>query len=186
MNELGGFIVIQAREPMKLIKSNHDDLLLALNRAHGQALFSYVSRLTGDKALAQDIVQESLLKAWKHSSILEQDNDSTRAWLFTVARNLVIDDRRSARFRRESATDFLPDFPSEDETNAILDAWVISDVLSLLSAPHRRAVVGVYYLGNSVAEIAMQEDVPVGTIKSRLHYALAAIKLSLQERGDES
>ena len=170
---------------MKITKSKHDDLLLALNRAHGQALFSYVSRLTGDRALAQDIVQESLLKAWRHSSILEQEVDSTRAWLFTVARNLVIDDRRSARFRRESVVEVLPELPAVDEINAKLDIWMISDVLASLSEPHRRAVVSAYYLGNSVAEIAAQEEVPVGTIKTRLHYALAAIKISLQERGIE-
>ena len=165
------------------MKSKHADLLLALHDAHGRALFSYVARMTGDDALAQDIVQETLLKAWKHPSILQQNNDSTRAWLFTVARNMVIDDRRSARFRRESATETLPDIPTLDETDAVLDAWVISDVLLTLSELHRRAIVSAYYLGNSVAEIARQEDVPVGTIKSRLHYALAALRLSLQEKG---
>ncbi len=168
---------------MKNMKSRNDDLLLALHRAHGEALFNYVARLTGDSALAQDIVQESLLKAWRHPSILEQENASTRAWLFTVARNLVIDDRRSARYRRETAVEVLPDLPKEDETSALLDSWMISEVLSKLSEPHRRAVVGAYYLGNSVAEIARLEQVPVGTIKSRLHYALAAIKIALQERG---
>ena len=165
------------------MKSKHDDLLLALHDAHGRALFSYVARITGDNALAEDIVQETLFKAWKHPKILEQNNDSVRAWLFTVARNLVIDDRRSARFRRESATDIIPDVPTKDETDAVLDAWVISDVLLTLSEQHRRAIVSAYYMGNSVAEIARQEEVPVGTIKSRLHYALAALKLSLQERG---
>lgn len=170
---------------MTIMKGNHDDLLLALHRAHGQALLSYVSRLTGDKALAQDIVQESLIKLWKHSSILEQESAATRAWLFTVARNLVIDDRRSARFRRESVVEVLPDLPVEDDLNAMLDVWMISDALTSLSEPHRRAVVSAYFLGNTVAEIAHQEEVPVGTIKSRLHYALAAIKISLQERGIE-
>ena len=165
------------------MKSRHDELLLALHDAHGRALFSYVARMTGDDALAQDIVQETLLKAWKNPKILERSNDSVRAWLFTVARNLVIDDRRSARYRRESATETLPDVPTADETDALLEAWVISDVLLMLSESHRRAIVSAYYLGNSVAEIARQEDVPIGTIKSRLHYALAALKLSLQERG---
>jgi RNA polymerase sigma-70 factor (ECF subfamily) len=165
------------------MKSKHDELLLALHDAHGRALFSYVARMTGDDALAQDIVQETLLKAWKNVKILEQSNDAVRAWLFTVARNLVIDDRRSARFRKESSTDTIPDVPSTDETDAVLDAWVIADVLLMLSEQHRRAIVSAYYMGNSVAEIARQEEVPIGTIKSRLHYALAALRLSLQERG---
>jgi RNA polymerase sigma-70 factor (ECF subfamily) len=168
---------------MKKLKSDPDDLLLALSQAHRQSLFNYVYRMTADSGLAQDIVQESLLKAWKHPSILEQGDGSARAWLFTVARNLVIDDRRSARFRRELATEVLPEIPTADETDAVLDAWLVSDVLATLSEVHRRAIVSAYYLGNSVVEIARQEEVPVGTIKSRLHYALAALRLSLQEKG---
>jgi len=160
-----------------------DELLRALHDTHGPALFRYVARLTGDHAFAQDVVQESLLRAWKHPLILEQSDESARAWLFTVARNLVIDDRRSARFRRERTTDLLPENGSRDETESVLDAWLLSDVLSSLSAQHRTAIVSAYYLGNSVAEIARQEEVPIGTVKSRLHYALRALRLALQERG---
>lgn len=175
--------VIQVGVTMKSTKSKQDELLFAVNQAHGRSLFSYVSRITGDDALAQDIVQEALLKAWKHPTILQQNSDATRAWLFTVARNMVIDDRRSARFRRESATETLPEVSMADETDAALDSWVISDVLMTLSEQHRRVIVSAYFQGLSVAEIARQEEVPAGTIKSRLHYALAALRLSLQERG---
>ena len=68
-----------------------DELLRALHDAHGTALFRYVARLTGDYTLAQDVVQEALLRAWKHPEILEQGDGPARAWLFAVARNLVID-----------------------------------------------------------------------------------------------
>jgi RNA polymerase sigma-70 factor (ECF subfamily) len=160
-----------------------DELLRALHDAHGPGLLRYVARMTGDSALAQDIVQESLLRAWQRPLILEQTEDSVRAWLWTVARNLVIDDRRSARFRRESASDVLPENASTEATESVLDAWLLSEVLSSLSITHRRVIVSAYYLGNSVAEIARLEDVPIGTVKSRLHYALRALRLSLQEKG---
>ena len=167
----------------KKLKNDQDDLLTGLYRAHRKALLNYLHRMGIDHAQAQDLVQETLLKAWKNPSILERGDDATRAWLFTVARNLVIDDRRSARFRREAATDSLPEIPTADQTDAVLDAWLISDVLAALSEPHRRAIISAYYLGNSVAEIAKQEDVAAGTVKSRLHYALAALRLSMQEKG---
>lgn len=160
-----------------------DELLRVLHDRHGPALYRYVARLTGDHTFAQDVVQESLLRAWKHPLILQQSDVSARAWLFTVARNLVIDDRRSARFKRERTVDLLPENGAQDETETLLTAWLLSDVLSSLSAQHRSAIVGAYYLGHSVAEIARQEDVPVGTVKSRLHYALRALRLSLQEKG---
>lgn len=163
--------------------SEQEELLRALHDAHGPALFRYVARLTGDYALAQDVVQECLLRAWKRPEILEQSDESARSWLFTVARNLAIDDRRSARNRREIATEALPETGSPDETEAVLNVWLLSDALSSLSAQHRSAIVDAYYLGRSVAEIARLDGVPEGTVKSRLHYALRALRISLQERG---
>jgi RNA polymerase sigma-70 factor (ECF subfamily) len=165
------------------MSGDQDDLLRAIHDAHGPALFRYVMRLTGDYGFAQDVVQESLLRAWRRPVILEQSEDSARAWLFTVARNLVIDDRRSARFSREITTAEVPESADEDAIDAVLDSWLISDALLSLSIEHRTVIVSAYYLGNSIAEIARQEDIPEGTAKSRLHYALRALRLSLQERG---
>lgn len=165
------------------MSSKQDELLQALHDVHGPALTRFVAHMTHDASFAQDVVQEALLRAWKHPEILAQSDDAARAWLFTVARNLVIDDRRSARHRREVSTDVLPESVGPDETDSALDAWILSDALSSLSVQHRNAIVAAYYLGHSIAEIARQEGVPEGTIKSRLHYALRALRLSLQERG---
>lgn len=165
------------------MSAKQDELLQALHDVHGAALARFVMRMTHDEAFAQDIVQEALLRAWKHPEILAQSDDAARAWLFTVAKNLVIDDRRSAHHRREISTDVLPDAGSDDETDSALDAWILSDALLALSPQHRSAIVGAYYLGHPIAEIARREGVPEGTIKSRLHYALRALRLSLQERG---
>ena len=159
------------------------ELLRALHDAHGPALFRYVVRLTGDYGFAQDVVQEALLRAWKRPAVLDRDDEAARAWLFTVARNLVIDDRRSARFGRELSTDDLPERFSTDATEAVLDRWLITDALSTLSPEHRTVLVSAYYLGRPIAEIARHEQVPEGTVKSRLHYALRAMRLALQERG---
>ncbi len=77
----------------------------------------------------------------------------------------------------------LPEHPVEDRTDAMLDAWLVSDALTSLSADHRLVVVHAYYRGQSIAEIAAELQVPAGTVKSRLHYALRALRLALQERG---
>lgn len=159
------------------------ELLRALHDAHGPALFRYVVRLTGDHGFAQDVVQEALLRAWKRPALLAQDDESARAWLFTVARNLVIDDRRSARFAREISTENLPEERVADGTEAVLDRWLLTDALTALSAEHRTVLVSAYYLGQPISEIARREAVPEGTVKSRLHYALRAMRLALQERG---
>jgi RNA polymerase sigma-70 factor (ECF subfamily) len=159
------------------------ELLKALHDAHGPALFRYVVRLTGDYGFAEDVVQEALLRAWKRPALLQGDDESARAWLFTVARNLVIDDRRSARFAREVSTEHLPEERAGDETDAVLDRWLLTDALTALSPDHRTVLVSAYYLGRPISEIARREQVPEGTVKSRLHYALRAMRLALQERG---
>lgn len=163
--------------------ARQDELLEALQESHGPALFRFVAHMTHDTNFAEDVVQEALLRAWHRPEVLVLSDNSARAWLFTVARNLVIDDRRSARYRREISTEVMPDSSGPDETNLALDAWILSDALSALSEHHRKAVVAAYYLGQSVTEIARQEGVPEGTIKSRLHFALLALRLTLQEKG---
>jgi RNA polymerase sigma-70 factor (ECF subfamily) len=158
-------------------------LLRALHDEHGPALWRYVVWLTSDRQLAEDVVQETLVRAWRHPQVLDQSESSAKAWLFTVARNLVIDNKRSAYSRHEFATEILPEHPVEDRTDAMLDAWLVSDALTSLTADHRAVVVGAYYRGQSIAEIASELQVPPGTVKSRLHYALRALRLALQERG---
>ncbi len=162
--------------------SDADDLLRAVHDAHADALHRYVARLT-DAVRAQDVVQETLLRAWRHPDVLTRPDGAVRAWLFTVARHLVVDDARSAAHRRETPTDALPDAPTADGTQAALDRWLVTDALAGLSDNHRAVVVGAYYGGRTVAELAAEHGVPPGTVKSRLHYGLRALRLALQERG---
>ena len=74
------------------------------------ALWAYVVGLTnGDRAKAQDVVQETMLRAWRNPQVLDQRSGSARGWLFTVAKRIVIDDWRTARQRRETVTDEVPE-----------------------------------------------------------------------------
>jgi RNA polymerase sigma-70 factor (ECF subfamily) len=91
------------------------DLLRALHDQHAHALWSYVVGLTGgDRGRAQDVVQETLLRAWRNPAVLEHAGGSGRSWLFTVAKRIVIDQWRSASRRPELVTDQLPEQTSED------------------------------------------------------------------------
>jgi RNA polymerase sigma-70 factor, ECF subfamily len=158
------------------------DTLEALHRDHAAALWSYVVRLTGDRARAEDIVQETMLRAWR-KSVSDGEGGSARAWLFTVARNLVVDDARSARARHESVVEELPQRADADHVDALFDSMLVTDALLALSDDHRAVVVRAYYRRLTVAEIADELDIPPGTVKSRLHYGLRALRLALQERG---
>ena len=158
-------------------------LLRALHDEHAAALWRYVVWLTRDAQLAEDVVQETLLRAWRHPRVLNQSETSARAWLFTVARHLVVDEYRSARRRREVSSDAVPETMMADHTDAVLDAWLVSDALAGLSVDHRAVIVHSYYRGMSIAQIAEELNIAEGTVKSRLHYALRALRLALEESG---
>lgn len=157
-------------------------LLGALYDAHAAPVWRYVVHLTGDRAGADDVVQETLLRAWRTPRILE-DPLTARAWLLTVARHLVIDESRSARRRHEVLLPEAPERESPDATDALFEAMLVEEALAGLSIEHRGVIVRAYYGGRSVASIAEDLGIPEGTVKSRLHYGLRALRLALQEKG---
>lgn len=152
---------------------------------HGDALFAHAMRLSsGDRQRAEDLVQETLLRAWRHPEALDPQRGPVRAWLFTTARNLAIDAwrRRSTR-PGEVITETLPEQPAADETDRAVETWMVAEALARLSIAHRQVLVECFYHGRSVAEAAARLGVPPGTVKSRTHYALRSLRLVLEEMG---
>lgn len=162
------------------------DLMRALHDEHAAALWSYAMRLTGgDRARSDDVVQETLLRAWRHPQVLDR-GDTARSWLFTVARRIVIDEWRTARSRSEVPVAELPGgerYATADETEQTMLAFCVAEALHRLSDAHRQVVVECHYRGHSVAEASARLGIPEGTVKSRLHYALRALRLALEELG---
>ena len=158
----------------------------ALYASHARPLLAYVERMVrGDRQRAEDIVQETLLRAWQHASDLTVEG--ARPWLFTVARRLVIDGDRS---RRARPVDTLPltatEASTSDELDAALDAYLLADALSSLSPAHRVVLIEGFYGGRTTHEIAERLSIPDGTVRSRMFYALRALRLALAERGVQS
>jgi RNA polymerase sigma-70 factor (ECF subfamily) len=162
-----------------------EDKMRALYREHASALFAYVLRLVaGDRFLAEDIVQETLLRAWKSAATLDPAARSLRPWLVTVARRIVIDGHRSRLSRpQETSPAGLEQLPAQDELERSLRLMTISDALQDLSAAHREALVETYFRGRTVNEAAGELGLPAGTVRSRVFYALRALRNALEERG---
>jgi RNA polymerase sigma-70 factor (ECF subfamily) len=159
--------------------------LRALYDAHAVALLGYALRLCGgDRARAEDLVQETLVRAWRHLDVLDPTAGPIRPWLFTVAQHLAIDAHRARRARPPEVGEAgLAAVSGLDEMEGVLDRIVLVDALGSLSPEHRAAIVETYYRGRTVAEAARVLGVPPGTVKSRCYYALRALKLALTERG---
>ncbi|WP_410654848.1 sigma-70 family RNA polymerase sigma factor [Amycolatopsis sp. lyj-112] len=161
-----------------------DRLMRALHEEHATALWSYALHLTsGDRVRAEDVVQETLLRAWRNAKVLDQSEGSARGWLFTVARRIAIDDWRAAEAHPEVVTGDPPERAITDGTERAVQGWLVAEALGELSPRHRDVLVLCYFQGYSVADAAKRLGVAEGTIKSRTHYALRALRLVLEERG---
>jgi RNA polymerase sigma-70 factor (ECF subfamily) len=159
-----------------------EELIRALWEDHGGPLYGYVLRLTGDPGRAEDVVQETLLRAWRHPSGLQ--GRPVRAWLFTVARNLVVDQHRARKSRPpETGDEALAVLPADDELERAVESWGVAEALASLRAEHREVLLETYYRGRSVKEASEILGIPPGTVKSRTYDALRALKLALEERG---
>ena len=164
----------------------YDALMRTLYAEHAGPLLTFVLRLTGgDRQRAEDVVQETLLRAWRNADRLDtQGRPSLRPWLVTVARRIVIDSHRSDLARPAETHDRgLEQLPVADETDRVLQVMTLTDALRVLSPPHREILVETYYRGRTVQEAAQVLDLPLGTAKSRVYYALRALRAALEERG---
>lgn len=163
-----------------------EDLMRALYREHAGPLLGFVLRLVGgDRRRAEDVVQETMVRAWRNIHHLDAGpGGSLRPWLVTVARRIVIDAHRSSEARpRETGPAALELLPAEDEIERVLRLMTIADALDDLTGAHREAIVETYFKGLTVNEAAELLGIPPGTVRSRIFYGLRALRIALEERG---
>lgn len=162
-----------------------EETLRSLYDEHAGAVLGFALHLTGgDRGRAEDILQETLLRAWRQRDSLDEQRGSLRPWLFTVARRIAIDAHRARTARPTEVGDtVLAVVAAADEIDRSLDRLLIVEALQSLSPEHRAVIVETYFHGRSVTDAAALLGVPTGTVKSRSFYALRALRLALAERG---
>jgi RNA polymerase sigma-70 factor (ECF subfamily) len=166
--------------------ADENEALRQLYDEQADHLYRYVLRmLGGDRYEAEDIVQETMLRCWRHQD-LSRSAEDMRPWLFRVARNLVIDNRRARNVRPHEVDGsvWLPEIPAEtDGFEDLVASIVVGDAMRDLSELHRQALYQTYFLGRSCQEAAKALGVPAGTVKSRVHYALRELRAVLEHHG---
>jgi RNA polymerase sigma-70 factor (ECF subfamily) len=153
---------------------------------NSRALYRFILRLTlGNRAAAEDHLQETFLRAWRWVRQHPTDLTTIRPWLFTVARRIVID---AARARRARPTEVIFEDAVQrargDHAEQLVLAQSVRHALLSLTTEHRAALVEVYYHQRTVKEAAAILGIPEGTVKSRVYYALRALRAT--GLGDEA
>ncbi len=148
---------------------------------HAGPLLRYVCRLTGDRHRGEDIVQETMLRAWLHANDLSDDQSAVRSWLFRVAHNVAVDELRHRHARPAEVMPEPPDrTPQADHSQGLVDRLAIGQALARLDHEHRSVLVEVFYGGRSTAEAARRLRIPHGTAKSRLYYGLRKLRTTMR------
>jgi RNA polymerase sigma-70 factor (ECF subfamily) len=156
--------------------SGDSDAFAALASSRVDRLYATAVLMLRDHSGAEDAVQEALVRAWRDLPTL-RDRERFDAWLRRLLVRACYDEARRKRRHRGNVT-LLPGYePTRpDESAALADREEIHAALARLSTDHRAIVVHHYYLGLSLAELAHALDIPLGTVKSRLHHARIALR----------
>jgi RNA polymerase sigma-70 factor, ECF subfamily len=169
-------------DPGGKLPADADAAIRQLYRGHAEALHVYVERFCTDSTSADDVVQETFIRAWRHLPRLSADDRPIRPWLFRVARNLLIDADRAAR-ARPVVVQALPDEDAGTDSalDQVLDRDLVFAALQHLSPAHRDVLIEAFYNGGSLVAVARELGIPHGTARSRMHYALQALRQQLRE-----
>ncbi|MGW6196256.1 sigma-70 family RNA polymerase sigma factor [Kribbella sp. NPDC055110] len=157
--------------------------VIELCLAERESLRRYVASLLGrDTHAVEDVVQETLLRAWQLAERIDWQDRPVRMWMFRVARNLVIDHHRRAGRAVPvglGATELEEPRSQPDPAEQVIDRRVLVEVLQRLSPAHREVVARVHLLGHAGEDVAAVLGVPIGTVKSRAHNAVRQIRAEL-------
>ena len=167
-----------------LTGSASDASLRALYRVHGGAIYGYALRRLGDRGLAEEVVQEVFTRVWRGAAGFDSRQGGFRPWLYGIAHNAVVDVERRRAVRPGLAVHEEEEGGSADEPieRAML-RWQIRAALERLTHDHREVIRMCHFEGLTLREIAERSGIPLGTVKSRLSYALRNLRLALEEMG---
>jgi RNA polymerase sigma-70 factor (ECF subfamily) len=170
---------------LRLVSQGDEDALTTLYERYGGQLYAYALRIVGERALAEDVLQESLVVIWQRAKTFRGEG-RVIAWLFGIVHN------KAMRTFREKKNLPLDEISGHPESSGIEpDERLVSEErrkalrsgMEQLSVEHRTVLELVFYQGMTLKETAAVCQVPVGTVKSRLNYAKAALKGALSRQG---
>jgi len=173
-------------ELLRRIGHGDEEAMAAFYREHGRVVLTQVLLMAGERVLAEEIVQDTMLAVWRGAGSFRGES-SARSWVIAIARRQARDRLRGRRLRVVDDV-FLADQPSSGPGPEVtaLDRAELAEVMSAIQvlAPSHREVLGLAFgSGLSLPEVAGLLEIPVGTVKSRLASARTALSRILDEKG---
>jgi RNA polymerase sigma factor (sigma-70 family) len=161
---------------------------IAFVRRYQARVFGLARSMLSDAAVAEEVAQEALLRAWRFAPVYDSRRGSVATWVLTITRNLAVDTLRARRSTPVDPDDLValglvaPDRSPEDTAVALHALPSVRSALAALPEEQRRAVVLAGMYGRSAAEISEGEGIPLGTAKTRIRSGLMKLRRALIDR----
>lgn len=152
--------------------------------SYSGALFGVVLRIVQQRELAEQVLQDTFVKAWRHGGSYDATKGRLFTWLLNIARNTAIDATRTAHFQKSRKTeslDALVHSPGGEGLNP--DQIGVKEIVDRLDEKYRVLIELVYFKGYTQEEVAEETGIPLGTIKTRLRYAINELRGIFGEKG---
>lgn len=171
-------------EVIEALRRQDPNVMSTLYDDFAPSLYGIALRIVGAEDIAQDVVQETFIKAWRNGAKYDAHKGTLFTWFLNIARNTAIDKTRSAAFRKSAAA--LPvDEQIFDQqkysSSTPTDCIGLRNFVGKLEEKYREVVELAYFQGHTQQEIAEKLSLPIGTVKSRVRIALRELKKVFHE-----
>ncbi len=176
------------RRPLApVLAASREDGVREAYVAHGDELYRLALRSLGDSGIAQDVVQEVFVRAWRSWDRYDAGVASLRTWLYGIARHVVVDAHRTRGARpwlrgladHETLERQSPSVP--DEFEVTMRRVLVEEALRRLGDDHRHALAETYLADRPYADVAAELGIPESTLRSRVFYGLKALRVVMEE-----
>ena len=174
--------VADQRLLLALDSRNAEQAAHELYRGYGPELYGFAVSRLGDRQLAEEVVQDVFTNVWRRATDYDVARGTLRAWLYGITRNAIVDaERRRGRRPRTLAHEPRDEASADDPIELALMRWQLQLAFERLTHDHREAIRLTHVEGLKLTEVAAVLGLPVGTVKSRVYYAMQALRLACEE-----
>jgi RNA polymerase sigma-70 factor, ECF subfamily len=159
------------------LKQQDSTVIGELYDAYSAALYGVVLRIVHTPEVAQQVLQDTFVKIWRNGGSYDESKGRLFTWMLNIARNTAIDATRTSHFQRSKVTESLDNLvhrPGGESLNT--DHLGLRELVSRMDEKYRQLIDLIYFRGYTQEEAAEETGVPIGTIKTRLRYAITELR----------